>query len=253
MRHFEQVEIADRYAKYRPQVHGEIIDTVANELGWSERFKTAVDFACGTGHSSQPLLKYAEQVIGCDISEAMLEQARKAHPRIGFKHVEDNVLPFQDGTANLLTIGFAFHWLDQAAFLSEASRVLNKNGLLVIYNMSFPGVMRGNDSYHDWHHSVYTARFPTPKRNRKPLRDILEQADYKLVIDKVISLSMPQKMTAFELRNYLTTQSNISAAVKRGESLADIDAWLDKGIEPHFSKAIETFEYKGHAGVLRPT
>ena len=37
MRHFEQEEIAQRYAKYRPQVHGDIIETVARELSCSKR------------------------------------------------------------------------------------------------------------------------------------------------------------------------------------------------------------------------
>ena len=160
-------------------------------------------------------------------------QAKQAYPHLEFRLIEDGVLPFADGSVNLLSVGFAFHWLEQPAFLLEASRVLAKNGLLVIYNMIFPGVMVGNDSYHDWHHNTYIAKYATPKRNRTPLRDLLSEGDYGLELEKGVRLSFPQQLSAFELRNYLTTQSNISAAVEQGESLSDVDAWLDESLAPY--------------------
>ena len=253
MRHFEQEEIAQRYAKFRPQVQGKIIDIVAEHLAWSEPFGRAVDYACGTGHSAAPLRAYANEVIGCDVSAEMLEQARQAYPAITFKQVDNDVLPFPDGSVNLLTVGFAFHWLRASTFLQEAARVLVKDGLLVIYNMVFPGVMKGNETYHDWHHGTYTAKYPTPKRNRKPLKDSLVEGDFDLSLEDIIPLSFPQEMSASELRNYLTTQSNISVGVENGEALADIDTWLDKSLSRYFKKSVEIFEYKGKAAVLRRT
>ena len=106
MRHFEQTEITRRYAKFRPQVQGEIIDIVAEHLAWSEPFAKAVDYACGTGHSAAPLTAYATEVIGCDVSAEMLEQASRAYPAIIFKQVDNDALPFSDGSVNLLTVGF---------------------------------------------------------------------------------------------------------------------------------------------------
>ncbi len=40
----------------------------------------ALDLACGTGNSSLPLLERGYSVVGCDISEAMIEQARRKFP-----------------------------------------------------------------------------------------------------------------------------------------------------------------------------
>ena len=39
--------------------------------------KLAVDIGCGTGQSTRPLAPYFEKVLGFDISEAQLENARK--------------------------------------------------------------------------------------------------------------------------------------------------------------------------------
>jgi len=253
MRHFEREEIAQRYAKYRPQVHGDIIETVARDLNWSEKVATAVDYACGTGHSTVPLLKLADKVTGCDVSAEMLMEAKEAYPGLEFKLIEDGILPFADSSVNLLSVGFAFHWLDQPAFLGEAARVLAKEGFLVIYNMIFPGVMEDNEQYHDWHHNTYIAKYATPKRNRIPLRDLLSEGDYGLEVEQAVRLSLPQRLSAFELRNYLTTQSNISVAVEAGEPLSEIDTWLDKEIAPYFSQPVEVFEYRGQAAVLRRT
>ena len=253
MRHFERKEIAKRYAKYRPQVHDDIIETVARELNWSDKVATAVDYACGTGHSTVPLLKLADKVSGCDVSAEMLTEAKQFYPEIEFKLIEDDVLPFADGSVNLLSVGFAFHWLEQPTFLGEVARVLAKEGLFVIYNMIFPGVMESNEQYHDWHHHSYIAKYATPKRNRTPLRELLNEGDYGLEVEQAVLLSLPQRLSALELRNYLTTQSNISVAVEAGEPLSAIDACLDEEIAPYFSQPVEVFEYKGQAAVLRRT
>lgn len=129
--------------------------------------------------------------------------------------------------------------------------MLSDNGLLIIYNMGFPGVMIGNENYSDWHQNIYTARFPIPQRHQTPLAKLLKNGSYALRIEKVIPLSLPQTMSALALRNYLTTQSNVSVAVEQGASLKDIDSWLDEGIAPHFRKAKEAFEYTGEITVLR--
>jgi len=125
MRHFEQEEIANRYANYRPQVQTPIVETIAEELAWKKnpkQFKTALDIACGTGHSTKPLLDYADSVMGSDISESMLQEAREALPDIDFRLSPAETLAFDDNSIDLITVGFAYHWFDQISFLREAAR-----------------------------------------------------------------------------------------------------------------------------------
>ena len=42
-----------------------------------QALKLAVDIGCGTGQSTRPLSPYFENVLGFDISEAQLENAKK--------------------------------------------------------------------------------------------------------------------------------------------------------------------------------
>ena len=56
--------------------------------------------------------------------------------------------------------------------------------------------------------------------------------------------------TASELRNYLTTQSNVEAALQRGESLQDVDAWLDEELAPFFRhRRRRRFAYLGQVEI----
>ena len=43
----------------------------------SQLLNLAVDIGCGTGQSTRPLAPYFEKVLGFDISEAQLENAKR--------------------------------------------------------------------------------------------------------------------------------------------------------------------------------
>ena len=256
MRHFEQAELANRYANYRPQVQTYIIDSIAQELDWAKepkQFANALDVACGTGHSTKPLLEYATSVKGCDVSETMIQEAKLAVVGIDFCISNAEALPSEDGSLDLVSVGFAYHWFDQISFLKEVARALNPTGLLLIYNMRFTGNMLSNPTYQDWHKNSYLNRYPSPKRKLTPLKESLAQANCGLVIDKVLPLTHPLNFTKLTLRNYLTTQSNIAVALDNGESLQDIDSWLNSGISEYFQRETESFEYIGQAITLRQT
>ena len=251
MRHFDQEELAKRYAAYRPQVHGEVIAKLAEHLELTEKVAMAVDVACGTGHGTLPLLELADHVTGCDVSDAMLTEARAAYPVLEFRRASAENLPFPNASVDLVTVGFAFHWFDQPAFLREAARVLGSGGRLAVYNMVFPGDMVGNDTYKAWHKEVYLTKYPSPPRKSRPLSELLGERDYGLTLVEGVKLSLPVQFTAHQLRNYLTTQSNIDVALQAGASLAEIDAWLNAALRPFFTNEKEVFAYFGGLTIVR--
>lgn len=108
----------------------------------SNRRQNVLDLGCGTGISTLPLCDHFKRVIGVDISESQIEEARKAGEayegltyRIGFAHD----LSFQeDGSVDLITIAQAMHWVDTKKFYPECTRILRPGGVLAAYGYGLP-------------------------------------------------------------------------------------------------------------------
>lgn len=84
---FLSTEAASRYDAYRPQVHAALTEWLVS-ADLPTRYKRAVDVACGTGHSTLPLLRLAERVDAIDSSEEMVRVAQsKGLPAVDFKVV----------------------------------------------------------------------------------------------------------------------------------------------------------------------
>ena len=129
---------AEVYAQGRPCFHPLVLEKVREKLSLNAPVKLALDVACGTGLSTRALLAVAEQVIGTDTSEGMLEQAPK-DARITYHQAPAESLPLENESADLITVSSAFHWFERSAFLREARRVLRPGGWLAIYENFFEG------------------------------------------------------------------------------------------------------------------
>jgi demethylmenaquinone methyltransferase/2-methoxy-6-polyprenyl-1,4-benzoquinol methylase len=103
---------------------------------------TALDLCCGTGKLAHELLPYvrpAGRVIGIDFSSRMLELARRLEPGIEFVLGDASSLPYADGSAAAVTIGFGLRNLvDREAGLKEMFRVLRPGGRLVVLELPPP-------------------------------------------------------------------------------------------------------------------
>src|SRR5688500_10978190 len=74
---------AIRYASKRPSSHARVLELLQSTLP-NLPVERALDVGCGTGHSTQALLAYAETIVGVDSSSEMLAQA-VVHPRISYR------------------------------------------------------------------------------------------------------------------------------------------------------------------------
>lgn len=139
------------YQKYRlvypASVYSVILKFLADGLDrpsgqGTTKYGTALDVGCGTGISTLPLCDHFSSVIGVDVSEAQLEEARRASSgytnvtyRVGLAHE----LAFQkDSSVDLITIAQAMHWVDTGKFYRECHRLLRPGGVLVAYGYGFP-------------------------------------------------------------------------------------------------------------------
>lgn len=103
-----------------------------------------LDVACGNGR----LLKMMSQKhnfagYGADISEKMVENARRLNPSMAFVCAGCDVLPFDDEFFDVVTVCAAFHHFpDVGGFAKEAFRVLKKNGMLYVAEVYYPPLLR---------------------------------------------------------------------------------------------------------------
>lgn len=180
----------------------------------------------------------------------MLAQA-EADERIHYRVAPAEKLPFADGSFDFITVGLAFHWFDQAAFLDEARRVLKPGGWLVIYSSGFHGEMAENAAFRQWAWEVYPKRFPTPPRRSVGVSaELVEPHGFSLVGTE--KFAHDETMSADQVTGYLLTQTNVIAAVESGNTpLNEAAAWIAMGVEPFFNGKSGTMKFGGSISFLR--
>ncbi|HEX3028026.1 MAG TPA: class I SAM-dependent methyltransferase [Clostridia bacterium] len=103
-----------------------------------------LDVACGNGTLLKLLSdKKQIQAYGVDISENMLNEAKKKFPEMVFAYANSSELPFESDFFDAITVSAAFHhFTEPEKFLSEAWRILKRGGYLYIADPYFPPVIR---------------------------------------------------------------------------------------------------------------
>ena len=97
-----------------------------------------LDLGCGVGRLSSWLARDARQVVGVDISPAMLSAARRAtaSPNPSFVRYANEALPFADGTFDRVVSVFVLqHVSDErqlGALLAEIDRITRDGGRVAI-------------------------------------------------------------------------------------------------------------------------
>jgi ubiquinone/menaquinone biosynthesis C-methylase UbiE len=108
--------------------------------------ESVLEVAVGTGVVFAELVKAnrSGKNEGIDLTEAMLEQARRRLARLGIRAYrlqrgDASALPFADGSFDLVVNNYMFDLLPEADFapvLAEMRRVLRPGGRVVIVNMT---------------------------------------------------------------------------------------------------------------------
>jgi ubiquinone/menaquinone biosynthesis C-methylase UbiE len=124
--------LAEAYDRLRPVDDNwwELFELLAAEGDFAG--KRVLDVGCGTGQLAAALGERGARVWGIDPSSAMLEVARAAAPRAGFKQGSAEALPFKDGWFERVVFRLALHLVDRPRAVAEAARVLAPDGNVVV-------------------------------------------------------------------------------------------------------------------------
>ncbi len=133
---------ARQYAAARPRYPEALFEWLARA---APRHQLAWDCATGNGQAAIGLATRFAHVIATDASEAQLAHA-EPHPRIDFRQAAAEASGLDSGSADVVTVAQALHWLDVAAFFEEARRVLVPGGVLAAWSYGMPRITPAIDS-----------------------------------------------------------------------------------------------------------
>lgn len=135
--------VAERYGRSAVHLGGPDLDALveAAELGGREEI---LDLGCGAGHTTRAVARRASRVVGLDLTEAMLEEARwlarsEGADAIEFRAGDAESLPFPDASFDRVTCRLcAHHFANPVQAVREAARVLRPGGRLLVVDTVSP-------------------------------------------------------------------------------------------------------------------
>ncbi len=158
-----------------------------------------LDVATGTGAQAFAFAEVAAEVVGIDLSDAMLRVARKHNrsPNVAFLQADATELPFEDARFDITCISFALHEMParvRERTAREMARVTRPGGTVVVVDYALPhGLLLRPLAYHLV--KLYErGSYADFVRSDLPL--LLRGADVEVREDRAVLLGMARLVTA---------------------------------------------------------
>ena len=126
---------AEAYARYRPPYPRALLDELLDHVGIKPSGEALLDLATGPGRIALDLAASFDRVVAIDLEPEMIAVARSAAERRGIDNITWHVGRAEDldaapGSFDLITIGEAFHRVQQAVVARNALAWLRPGGCL---------------------------------------------------------------------------------------------------------------------------
>ena len=148
LRYFENKKQAAEYVKYRPSLTSEVTDCVMSFYrnqqtdGNSSKPSLMVDVGCGSGQATNAFHSCFNKIVGIDVSEQQLDQAKTQNVYENVEYLEGSAeeMPVSTGSVDLIVSTAASHWFDLPKFFKETERVLKPSGCLALIGYYIPAM-----------------------------------------------------------------------------------------------------------------
>jgi ubiquinone/menaquinone biosynthesis C-methylase UbiE len=194
------------YARHRAGFPDSLFERL-KPFGVGEAGQSVVDLGTGTGTLARGFARRGCRVLGVDIADRLLEQARALDAAEGLEveyriaRAERTGLP--ERCAEVVSAGQCWHWFDRAAVAAEAARILMPRGTVVI-------------AYFDWLPLPATSSSRQNRSSRGKTRPGSSQADSVCTRD---AFAISGKPDSGRSRAFLTT-SRSRTRTKGGEGVS---------------------------------
>jgi SAM-dependent methyltransferase len=125
--HFSGISTA--YEAYRPRYPAGLFAALA---GAAPARDLAWDCATGTGQAAGGLGEWFGTVVASDASRAQVRTAPH-RARVAYVAAVAEAVPLASGSADLVTVAQALHWIELEPFYAEVHRVLAPGGLFAVW------------------------------------------------------------------------------------------------------------------------
>src|SRR5690242_411549 len=244
-------DMAAGYATSRPPVHRRILEQVCAVLERERPFRLALDVGCGAGVSTRALAGLAERAIGLEPVEPMLKHAAGVAPSASFIAGAAEAIPLRGHTVDLITAAGSLNYADLDLFFPEAARVLTYDGVLVVYDFSPGRTFRDGRGLDEWFDG-FSARYPSPPHEARELSPaILANASsgFELHRNREFEIAIP--MTPSFYIDYMLTETNVAAAVRRGTSHNEIKSWCAGSLPSIWNGGEREVLFRGYFACLK--
>jgi ubiquinone/menaquinone biosynthesis C-methylase UbiE len=202
---------AENYTKYRRPYTDKLYAFLFHLM--SEGEKKILDIACGTGKSTEPLVRGDAKVFGCDHDPLMIAEAQKQAQLkkldIQYEVADVESLPYAGETFDVVTVGTAFHWFVNEKSISEIKRVLKPGGIFfVFWTLTVKNTPEENSIPWEFLQSFNWERVPQELRNLEYISNFLTQQGMKNVHTEKIPFAHNDNVD--DQVGLMTTASNFS-------------------------------------------
>ena len=252
MNPFATAAMAEGYARNRPALHERIVARAVAALGLESFGDLAVDVGCGSGLSTRALMGRARRVVGIEPVFEMTTCARAVAPGAHFVQGRGEAMPFGAGTVDVITAAGSLNYARPEEVLRETGRVLAEAGLLLVYDFAQGRTFADSGALGEWY-AEFLARYPKPLSEAIPLdagKVETMAAGLARVGAEEFRIALPYEWAAYA--GYMMTETNVAAAMRRGEAESAICEWMAGTLPEVFGGAARDVVFPGYWVALRP-